>query len=83
MMLRCWQENPLDRPTFTEIREEIEGLMSHGETYVTFDIDEDSNYYLAPSFKSVPSEHEEDDANADETKFEPTIVTAILHSQQS
>ena len=83
MMLRCWQENPLDRPTFTEIREEFEGIMSQGETYVTFDIDEDSNYYLAPSFKSVPSEHEEDVANVAETKLEPTIVTVIVHSQQS
>ena len=83
MMLKCWQENPLERPTFTEIREEFEEIMTHGETYVTFDIDESSNYYLAPSFKSVPSENEEDDTNADETKFEPTIVTAIVHSQQS
>ena len=83
MMLRCWQENPLERPTFTEIREEFEKIISDGETYVTFDIDEDSNYYLAPSFNSVLSEHEEGDTNADETKFEPTIVTATVHSQQS
>ena len=81
MMLRCWKENPLERPTFTEIREEFEKIMSDGETYVTFDIDEDSNYYLAPSFNSVLSE--QGDTNADETKFEPTIVTATVHSQQS
>ena len=56
--------------------------MFRGETYVTFDIDEDSNYFLASSFNSVPSEHEEDDANAEETKFEPTIVTAVVYSQQ-
>ena len=69
MMLRCWQEHPLESPTFTEIREEFEEIMSHEETYVTFDIDEDSNYFHSPSFKSVPSEHEEDNANADEANL--------------
>ena len=83
MMLRCWQEHPLERPTFTEIREEFEGIMSQGETYVTFDIDEDPNYFLAPSFDSVPSEHDEDDAYGDDTATEPTIATAVVHSQKS
>ena len=46
--------------------------MSQGETYVTFDIDEDSNYFLAPSFHSVPTEHEEDDSNVDEAASKPT-----------
>ena len=82
-MLRCWQEQPLERPTFPEIREDLEAIMSQGEMYITFDIDEDSNYLLAPSFNSVPSEYEEDNANADETKIEPTVVTAVVHSQQS
>lgn len=42
-MLRCWQEQPLERPTFTEIREDFEAVMSQGEMYITFDIDENSN----------------------------------------
>ena len=82
-MLRCWQEQPLERPTFTEIREDFEAVMSQGEMYITFDIDENSNYFLAPSFNSVPSEHEEDNTNADETEIEPTVVTAVVHYQQS
>ena len=57
--------------------------MFQGEMYVTFDIDEDSNYFRVPSFNSVPSQHEEDDANADEKANEPTVVTAVVHSQQS
>ena len=57
--------------------------MSQGETYVTFDTDEDLNYFLVPLFNSVPSQHEEDDANADEKTNEPTVVTAVSHSQQS
>ena len=72
MMLKCWQEQPLERPTFTEIRKYFEEIMSQGETYVTFNIDEDSNYFLAPSFHSVPSEHEEDDSNVDEAASKPT-----------
>ena len=82
-MLRCWQEQPLERPTFTEIREDFEAVMSQGEMYITFDIDENSNYFLAPSFNSVPSEHEEDNTNADETEIEPTVVTAVVHYQKS
>ena len=83
MMLRCWQEQPSERPTFTEIREDLEVIMSQGEMYVTFDIDEDSNYFRVPSFNSVPSQHEEGDATADEKAIEPTVVTAVEHSQQS
>ena len=49
----------------------------------TFDTDEDPNCFLVPSFNSVPSQHEEDDANADEKANEPTVVTAVVHSQQS
>ena len=78
-MLRCWQEHPLDRPTFLEIQEVLEEIMSQGETYITFDIDEDSNYFLAPSFNSAPREEEEDDAIADEMIIEPNMVKAAIH----
>ena len=83
MMLRCWQGQPSERPTFTEIRQDLEVIMSQGETYVTFDTDEDLNYFLVPLFNSVPSQHEEDDANADEKANEPTVVKTVAHSQQS
>ena len=83
MMLKCWQEQPSERLTFTEIREDLEVIMSLGEMYVTLEIDEDSNYFLVPSFDSVPSQHEEDDANADEKANEPTVVKTVAHSQQS
>lgn len=83
MMLKCWQEQASERLTFTEIREDLEVIMSQGEMYVTFNIDEDSNYFLVPSFNSVPSQHEEDDANADEKANEPTVVKTVAHSQQS
>ena len=79
LMLRCWQEHPSDRPTFLEIREGLEEIMSQGETYITFDIDENSNYYQTPSFNSAPRDQEEDDAIADEITSEPNIVKAAVH----
>ena len=82
-MLRCCQEYPLDRPTFTEIREDLEVIISQGEMYVTFDIDKDSKYFLAPSFKSVPSEEEEDENIADEITSKPTVVRTAVHYQHS
>ena len=79
LMLRCWQEHPSDRPTFLEIREGLEEIMSQGETYITFDIDENSNYYQTPSFNSATRDQEEDDAIADEITSEPNIVKAAVH----
>ena len=78
-MLRCWQEHPLDRPTFLGIREDLEEIMTQGETYITFDIDEDSNYFLAPSFNSAPREQEKDDAIANEITIDPNIVKTAMH----
>ena len=78
-MLRCWQEHPSDRPTFLKIREELEEIMSQGEMYITFHIDEDSNYFLAPSFNSASREQEEDDNIADEITNKPNIVQAAMH----
>ena len=53
--------------------------MSQGETYITFDIDEDSSYYWTPSFNSAPREQEEHDAIADEITSEPKIVKTAVH----
>ena len=68
-MLRCWQEHPSDRPTFLEIQEHLEEIMCQEETYITFDIDEDSNYYQTPSFNAI----------ADEITSGPNIVNAAVH----
>ena len=51
--------------------------------YVTFYIDKDSKYFLAPSFKSVPSEEEEDENIADEITSKPTVVRTAVHYQHS
>lgn len=57
-------------------------IISQGEMYVTFYIDKDSKYFLAPSFKSFPSE-EEDENIADEITGKPTVVRAAVHYQHS
>ena len=68
-MLRCWHENPLRRPTFMELREELEGIMSQRQIYISFDSDEDS----------VPSEHEEDGFNAVVTTNTSISPDATVH----
>ena len=59
MMLKCWQQVPKKRPTFTQLREELESIMSDGETYLSLDIDLTSNYYTTPSYKSFSGKHDE------------------------
>ena len=56
-MQECWNEDPMKRPSFTNLRERFEGLMSESEGYIDFDeIKEDSLYYLVPSFNSQGEE---------------------------
>ncbi|XP_065657436.1 uncharacterized protein LOC136082347 isoform X2 [Hydra vulgaris] len=52
IMLRCWNQDPLMRPTFTELRELFEKIMSHGDRYVSLDIDKESAYYNTNSSSS-------------------------------
>ena len=68
-MLRCWHDDPVQRPTFSQVREQLEAVITHGGTYCTFDINEDSNYYLEPSFNSIPEEEEMED----EVKNKPSV----------
>ena len=61
MMLKCWHEIPTKRPSFTDLREELEELMTANDKYCTLLIDKDSAYYHYPSFKSI-SDNSENDA---------------------
>ena len=52
-MLECWNEDPKSRPSFSNLKERFEGLMSESDGYLDFDeINEDSIYYKVPSFNS-------------------------------
>ncbi|XP_065682507.1 uncharacterized protein LOC100212066 [Hydra vulgaris] len=55
IMLQCWNEDPLQRPTFTTLREHFDGIISHGDSYFNFEIDSNT-YHHAASFKSIPFE---------------------------
>ncbi|XP_065664911.1 receptor tyrosine-protein kinase let-23-like [Hydra vulgaris] len=56
IMLNCWNKDPLQRPTFTELRKQLEEIISQGGRYFSFDIDEENPYYNVPSFNSIQSE---------------------------
>ncbi|XP_065658676.1 tyrosine-protein kinase receptor torso isoform X5 [Hydra vulgaris] len=56
IMLQCWNKEPLQRPTFTELRECFDKILSQAIPYFSFDIDEENVYYTTASFKSVPLE---------------------------
>ena len=58
-MLHCWNEDPLERPTFTELRDHLEQIMSQSADYLSFDIDQGNTYYNVASFNSVPSDDED------------------------
>ncbi|XP_065680959.1 uncharacterized protein LOC100215622 isoform X1 [Hydra vulgaris] len=56
IMLQCWNKEPLQRPTFTELRERFDKILSQAIPYFSFDIDEKNVFYHTASFKSVPLE---------------------------
>ena len=51
--------------------------MSHGETYVSFEIDEDSEYFQAPSFNSLSHEQKKYEINADEMPVTPVTAESV------
>ena len=71
MMMKCWQEEPADRPTFQDVRETFEAMMSRENPYLDFSVlDESRDYYHVPSFNSASNE----DNEADDEKEIPEIV---------
>ncbi|XP_065650913.1 uncharacterized protein LOC101239423 isoform X5 [Hydra vulgaris] len=56
IMMRCWHENPLLRPTFTELRELFDKVLSGDYSYVSLNINEASNYYNLSSSHSTLGE---------------------------
>lgn len=77
IMLHCWNQSPLQRPTFTELREQLEKIMTDSSHYLSLDINEENTYYNVASFKSVPSDSEDDDSitNAFDKEKVPILKT--------
>ena len=73
MMQRCWGQDPLQRPNFTIIREELEEIMCQEGIYFSFDCDE----------ASIRSSQEENGVNAGAIADRPTIVEADVHCERS
>ena len=77
IMLHCWNEDPLQRPTFTELREHLEEIVSQGDRYFSFDINEENTYYNVASFKSCSSGNEADGQIDDELMQKPIQIKTI------
>ncbi|XP_012562886.2 receptor-like tyrosine-protein kinase kin-16 isoform X3 [Hydra vulgaris] len=63
LMQKCWNENPLLRPTFTELREHFDDIIGQENNYFSFDINERKNYYDFASFDRFSTDNEKDDLN--------------------
>ena len=72
-MRQCWHEDPLQRPTFTEVREEFDRIMCQDGIYFSFYYHEDS----------IPSNHEVDSVNDGAIANRSTTVEADVHCEHS
>ena len=71
MMQDCWQDNPENRPTFTQIRESLETIMQKNNPYLDLTaVDESQAEYNVQSSDSM--EESGDDENDDN-------VAVVLH----
>ena len=66
-MLECWQEHPIDRPTFSELRKKFGDLLmaSTTDSYMLFEVDENKTYYTM-------AETEEKDFKGSQTSLSST-----------
>ena len=59
IMVKCWKENPEERPSFEELRSDLENMMIIDKPYLEFgDLDESKDYYNIPSFHSIQEDDE-------------------------
>ena len=48
VMLKCWQEEPHDRPSFPELREKFGTvLLAEDDAYIDLQVDDQQSYYHA------------------------------------
>ena len=49
-MLDCWNADPMERPTFTQLRAKFDAMLAEDNPYIQFDtIDSHKPYYNSPS----------------------------------
>ena len=55
-MLACWHPTPGERPTFTELKETFDGILSRNsapDTYISFNLENNGDYYIHDSLRLV------------------------------
>ena len=64
MMQDCWQNDPENRPTFTQIREILETIMQKNNPYLDLTaVDESQAEYNVQSFDSMEEESSDDESD--------------------
>ena len=64
MMQDCWQDNPENRPTFTQIRESLETIMQKNNPYLDLTaVDESQAEYNVQSFDIMEEESSDDETD--------------------
>ncbi|XP_019645300.1 PREDICTED: tyrosine-protein kinase receptor Tie-1-like [Branchiostoma belcheri] len=62
MMLQCWQRRPEDRPTFSDLVEQLKGMMEDKSSYVNIEKEDDFEYAVIDS-------DDNDDMDDDDNTF--------------
>ena len=80
IMLECWHESPLKRPTFSELRLKVDKLLSaqQSNAYIDLRTDECNDIYTAP-----PEEEEEEEEKEQEGETAPLTKRESSHSDTS
>ncbi len=86
--MACWLENPQSRPTFTDIKDRLEALISEGTPYLQFDFDDSKPYYNVPSFRSIEdsdeaTDYDDDDEELSDMESRLPTLTRRMTSQKS
>ena len=68
MMQDCWQNNPENRPTFTQIRESLETIMQKENPYLDLTAVDESHAEYNVQFSDSTAEESEDDQGDDNVK---------------
>ncbi|XP_065663218.1 uncharacterized protein LOC136085753 isoform X3 [Hydra vulgaris] len=73
IMLQCWNEDPLQRPTFTSLREYFDGAMSQGDCYLDFKTDENT----APLYLAFEKDDNDDNIDEDRIFQNPKYIKTV------
>nr|XP_006813611.1 PREDICTED: proto-oncogene tyrosine-protein kinase receptor Ret-like [Saccoglossus kowalevskii] len=87
IMLICWREKTAERPTFTDLRKQLEDLLEQNTPYLDFNLDENKDYYVfSSSGSSADTCHHLDVTDTDSGEEEtatPDSLKFIIGSDSS